>query len=636
VPAERVGWSSVVGDPETGRIYSLGVNGYFSCIDGTTGKTVWSRSLGEEFGMISPYGGRTHPPALFEDLVIINGVMVGWGDTSPPAHRILALDKNTGEPRWFAHTKPLPEDTIFSTPFFTVLDGEAAMVIGSSDGAVWAFQPRTGKPIWNFRMSPRGLSPSPVVVGDKVYESQAEETLDRRTAGSLTCFKGTGHGDITKTNEVWTVLKVMAGKSSPLVVDGRVYSADDSGNLWIVDAETGKLIGGKPVKLIGTIVRASPLFSDGKIYLCSTTAWHVMQPTESGVKFLDKMRLSEKDEVSGSLAVSHGKIYLPTGYALYCLGKKDDKPSATPIPRAPQETPIGNDTTPAWADVAPCEALLKPGEKQEFKVTLFNDRGQAVADKPATFTLDGPGQIDAQGNYTAPNGHSPSATIVTAKVGDVTTQARIRVVPPLPWKFDFNDTPLATNPAKPDAPQEGEAPLTWIGARHRHKIREIDGDKAMVKITTIPKGTRSQCWMGPDDLHDYTVQADLRGANNNGQLPDMGLIAQRYTLDMMGNSQQLQIRSWPPQVARRFSQTIPFTWKGDTWYTMKFQASTEDGKAHLRGKVWPRGESEPQKWTIEAVDDVPNLQGSPGLFGQSTVAEIYIDNVTVTANDPQK
>ncbi len=99
VPAERVGWSPVVGDPETGRIYAQGVNGYFSCIDGETGKTIWSRSLGEEFGMISPYGGRTHPPALFEDLVIINGVMVGWGDTAPPAHRILALDKNTGEPQ---------------------------------------------------------------------------------------------------------------------------------------------------------------------------------------------------------------------------------------------------------------------------------------------------------------------------------------------------------------------------------------------------------------------------------------------------------------------------------------------------------------------------------------------------------
>ena len=54
VPAERIGWSPVVGDPATGRIYALGVNGFFSCIDGETGKTIWSRSLGEEFGTDQP------------------------------------------------------------------------------------------------------------------------------------------------------------------------------------------------------------------------------------------------------------------------------------------------------------------------------------------------------------------------------------------------------------------------------------------------------------------------------------------------------------------------------------------------------------------------------------------------------
>ena len=131
---------------------------------------------------------------LFEDLVIINAVMVGWGDTGIPAQRILALDKNTGEPRWFAHTKERPEDTVFSTPTFTVIDGQAEMIVGSSDGAVWAFQPRTGKPIWNFRMSRRGLCVSPVVVGDHVYITQNEENLDNRTQGSLDLLQSRRHG----------------------------------------------------------------------------------------------------------------------------------------------------------------------------------------------------------------------------------------------------------------------------------------------------------------------------------------------------------------------------------------------------------------------------------------------------------
>ena len=42
-------------------------------------------------------------------------------------------------------------------------------------------------------------------------------------------------------------------------------------------------------------------------------------------------------------------------------------------------------------------------------------------------------------------------------------------------------------------------------------VREVDGEKVIVKVTTIPKGTRSQSWMGPTDLHDYTIQADVQG-----------------------------------------------------------------------------------------------------------------------------
>ncbi|HEY2827753.1 MAG TPA: PQQ-binding-like beta-propeller repeat protein [Pirellulales bacterium] len=674
VPAERVGWCSVSADPETGRIYAQGVNGYFCCIDGETGKTVWSRSLAEEFGMISPYGGRTPTPSIFEDLVIANHVMVGWGDTAVPAHRLLAMDKNTGEVRWFINTTPKPEDTVYSMPFYTVLDGQAVMVIGSADGCVWGIQPRTGKAIWNFRMSRRGLNLSPTVVGNRVYMAQGEENLDNMTAGCLTCFRAAGKGDITKTNEVWHVLKDLASKSSPVVAGGRVYSADDSGNLYIADAESGRLIGGKPVKLIGTIVRSTPLYADGKLYLCSTTAWHVMQPTDNGVKFLSKMRLPDQDEVTGSLAVSHGKLYLPTGAALYCLGSKDAKPAVSGSPPAmPKETSVSADDKPALIQVTPGELLLKPGQKQQFHIHLFNERGQelpavsSVNAQSPKWELKGPGEIDASGNYTAPTGTAHTATTITATLGEISGHTRLRVVPPLPWKFDFNDITLNPDPNNANAPPSGEAPLTWIGARYRHKVIEKDGDKVMVKITTIPKGTRSQCWMGPDDMHDYTVQADLRGQHKpqgGGMaltsvadpaaksdsapkaaevnpssasegvlgLPDMGLIAQRYTLDMMGNSQQLQIRSWPPQVARRFSKTIPFHWDGEKWYTMKFSAGTQDGKAVLKGKVWPRGEAEPEKWTIEAVDDMPNLQGSPGLFGQSTISEIYIDNVSVVAN----
>jgi hypothetical protein len=260
--------------------------------------------------------------------------------------------------------------------------------------------------------------------------------------------------------------------------------------------------------------------------------------------------------------------------------------------------------------------LLKPGDHQKFTVKLFNARGQFLKAGTANFSLAGPGEINKEGMFLAANGSDHTATILTAKIGDLQGQARIRVVPDLPWKFDFTD---------------GQVPITWIGARYRHIVRDVDGNKVMVKITTIPKGTRSQSIMGPTDLHDYTIQADVYGSKANNKTPDIGLVAQRYTMDLMGDHQEIQIRSWTSQLDR-FSKKVPFKWEGNTWYTMKFQASTDKGKAILKGKVWKRGEAEPEAWTIEAVDETPNLNGSPGLFGNASDAEAFIDNITVTKN----
>jgi hypothetical protein len=233
----------------------------------------------------------------------------------------------------------------------------------------------------------------------------------------------------------------------------------------------------------------------------------------------------------------------------------------------------------------------------------------------AVITADGGGTVSKDRIYTAP-ATGVAGAVLTAKSGEMTATARIRVVPPLPWKFDFSDD---------------KVPPVWIGAAYRHKPAPLDGEKGLVKVSTIPKGTRSQSWMGWTNLHDYTVQADFKANETNGRLPDMGLINQRYTLDLQG-SQHLQIRSWVARLELRFAKTIDMEWSANTWYTMKFQSETNDGSVILRGKVWKRGEPEPKEWQIEAADATPNLMGSPGLFGNATDAEFFIDNVQVTAN----
>ena len=729
-PAERVGWSCVAGDPKTGNVYALGLCDYFQCIDGATGKTVWSHSMSEEYGMISTYGGRTNMPLVFEDLVIISGVMTGWGEYAVPAHRFVAFDKTNGQAVWISSTRLRPLDTTYSSPVLANFNGQVAIVFGAGDGSVYAMQPRTGKILWNYEASIRGINTTPTVVGNTVYCGHAEENIfDTAVMGALFAVDGTGTGNVTRSKELWISPTRMIGRAAPLFANDRLYAIDDSATMLVVDPKSGKDIGKQ--KLGGNEAFGSPLFADGKIYYTVRSGVAgVLEPTEKGVKILHRVRL-EGELMHGSPIVSHGRIYIPTSGALYCIGNKEQSPTADPQPTPTPETPSAADLVPAQLQVTPVESLLRPGQKQTFKIRIFNANGRYLDSKTVepTYELKGPGKLD-KAVFMTPDDNEPSVSFVTAKVGNLTSTARIRTVPNFPWSVDFSN---------------GKIPETWIGSAYRHIVlddellsslnakdpragrlyiylvtsltnsnaptvkiqdagprpawtellryfdltgegkpttvdeakkqfdagldllarekviekwdwsqdeagelaltvhrgsRGAAGNGVMCKITTIPKGTRSQGWMGQTHLHDYTIQADVRGSMRHDKLPSMGVINQRYTLALEGSIEQegkdagpaLQLRSWVSRLELRFAKTIPYDWKHDVWYTLKFQSENKDGKAILRGKVWPKGQNEPAEWTIEAADETPNVSGSPGLFGNASDAEVFVDNVKVTSN----
>lgn len=624
VPDTRVGWSCVVGDPETGRVYAQGVSGPFLCIDGETGETLWQHSMHEEYGLVTTYGGRTNMPIIFEDLVLISGVTVSWDELARPAHRFLAFDKMTGELVWFNGTRISPYDTTYSAPFVTTFDGEAAMVFGSGDGQIWALQPRTGKHIWNYPISRRGLNTSPIVVDNIVYTGHSEENLEGTAMGAVVAIDGRQKGDLTGKHK-WFNYEVPVGKSSPLMIDGRLYVVTDSANLLIFDPETGEQIARQS---LGTVMRSTPLYADGKLYVCTNDGrFYTLEPTEKGVKILFRTRFPVGEQSDGSPIASHGRIYVPTSAALYCIGFKDAEPQATPIPEPPKEAPISEDPTPAQLQIVPYEVLLRPGQSQKFTVRQFNSRGQLLGTVEAALTVDGAGQITSDGTFTAASDAAHQAAYIHAKAGDLTAKARVRVVPDLPWKWDFNEL--------------DDLPITWVGGRVRYIIQDINGERAAMKRDVIPTGpgritkigTRSRAWFGPVDLKNYTVQADVMATRKDGKMPDAGLINQRYTLDLQGEAQQMQLRTWDAQLELRMVANAPYAWQPDVWYTIKISTEpTDDGKLLVHGKVWPRDEAEPEAWTVTAVDEAPNWQGSPGLYGNSGDAVYYLDNVTVTPN----
>lgn len=98
----------------------------------------------------------------------------------------------------------------------------------------------------------------------------------------------------------------------------------------------------------------------------------------------------------------------------------------------------------------------------------------------------------------------------------------------------------------------------------------------------------------------------------------------------MGPRKRLMIRTWLSEL-ERFSKQVPFEMEADVWYRMKMQVDVakDGGKATVRGKVWKKGDPEPDAWTIEAEDALPHTSGSPGIYGYSA-ADIFYDNIKVT------
>ena len=136
--------------------------------------------------------------------------------------------------------------------------------------------------------------------------------------------------------------------------------------------------------------------------------------------------------------------------------------------------------------------------------------------------------------------------------------------------------------------------------------------------------------MGPVEWSNYTYEADVRANMKRRQMGDIGITAQRYTLVLYGNAQQLKIEPWEPEVQR--TVTVPFEWKPDKWYRLKLRVENlADGKVRARGKAWLTGETEPPQWTIEKVDPIGNKQGAPGVFVDAQYGA-YLDNVKITPN----
>ena len=223
--------------------------------------------------------------------------------------------------------------------------------------------------------------------------------------------------------------------------------------------------------------------------------------------------------------------------------------------------------------------------------------------------------------------------------GATKIRARVRVVSEPPYSQNFDKLP------------PGAVPGGWVNAQGKYFAKKMtDGNVVLSKVNnnSRPPVARANSYFTPPESKNYTIQADVWGSLTREKMPDIGLVNSRYSVILAGitdpttGKRSVRLGSWENRP--RIRHGVPFDWKANTWYTVKFMVEQKEKTALLKAKVWEKGSPEPEEWTVTFEDPKPNRTGAAAIYGYvSNIApqddgtilpgcEIYFDNVSVTPN----
>ena len=617
----RFSISSPTIDPETGNVLCMSSAGLLSCFT-AEGALLWQHSMMSEYGRLTFPNGRTGAPLVDGELVVVHVISASWGPHGPARDRFYAFDKDTGESLWSCTPGGPPKDSSFSFPVVAEENGKRVLYAGLGGGHVVCVDLRTGDPLWKFQMATGGVNSSALLYKDTLIAIHGKENLDISTIGRMVSIKrgsepGPGEPQLTlgTDHEVWRT-DLTAFTSSPVLVGNRIYQTDLTGELHCIDADTGEEIWHE--KLAPDQLHASPAWGDGKLYIpMNNGQFYVVRPSEEGPEILQTVQLA--GNCLGAPAIYGGKIYVHTTDRLYCMTGTAETTATTP-PTPMVSPPAETAGSATRLQIVPADFLAVQGQNFNIRARSLDAAGRVVADSvegvtwsglPAGVTIDG-GVLNVAADA------SPTATNISAAVGGLTGSARSRIVPSVPFAYDFESG------ARP--------PAHWIGVGPKWELSELGGDKVFAKRIDNPLFQRAMGLTGHPDMSNYTVQVDVYTDGNRRIKGTLGMVNQRYLILLKGNHQTLEVSS----NMELLKVETPFSWKIKTWYRMKSRVDIQDdGSSIVRAKVWQRDAPEPEDWTIEVPHPNGHTHGSPGFLGLTPQSRfrVYLDNYSVIAND---
>ena len=241
-----------------------------------------------------------------------------WAESYADAPVKWYRDKMTGKTVWrtMRLTRAQFESPdAYTTPALLRYAGATEIIVTGGD-VVTGHDPATGKELWRADgLNPRNdgsyrIVASPVVQGDMIFAPSKERPLLALKAG--------GRGDVTRSHLLWSFNN---GPDVPTpVTDGTyLYSINDRGIMFCLDAKTGKTVYG-PQRLRNATYSGSAVLADGKIYITDEDG--VTSVVQSGPKFALLAENDLGDYTLSSPSISEGQIFIRTSSFLYAIGQR--------------------------------------------------------------------------------------------------------------------------------------------------------------------------------------------------------------------------------------------------------------------------------------------------------------------------
>jgi outer membrane protein assembly factor BamB len=244
---------------EPGRVYVHYGSFGTACLDSKSGKVLWKR----EDLRCRHYRGASSCPVMFQNLLILtfDGADLQY---------LVALDKQTGKTVWKTDRSVAWNDEnvpgqmakdgdlrkAHSTPLIVQADGKAQM-ISTGAKAAYGYDPGTGKELWRVQYNDWSVAPRPLYANGLAY------FVTGLTKKEMWAVKTDGSGDVTDSKIVWKQKAGIGKYSSPIVVDGLIYTAADESFISCLDAATGEVVWNERV---GGKFAASPIYGAGRLY----------------------------------------------------------------------------------------------------------------------------------------------------------------------------------------------------------------------------------------------------------------------------------------------------------------------------------------------------------------------------------